>query len=316
MTSAADIQASLLDKINRTDRYSLRIWSNASGMQLTPFTGWYASDFTGSGIPYYGENTQAKAEGGYGATCADLGAGKFGLFMNGFETATAPGQTSWALGWGGPVRNKVKNWQGTRDFHYTYKEKFAVNYWTQPNTGEFTYLSLFIRDTTSPTGQYINLTIHTWDHRTAAEFSWTDQVGLAPLSNEVGYQTGVMPYLQVALGKNSIYVSSYGDPYTNGPRTPGDTFTRTGTITKAQMANIIAKFKTLALKAGEYDAIGRTDIGDKVRAIANMSNNPEDYEIFEVFIQGEQYQVNPGQNKPNCHFGVSYSDVDINTWVV
>lgn len=79
------------------------------------------------------------------------------------------------------------------------------------------------------------------------------------------------------------------------------------------MANIIAKFKTLTLKAGEYDAIGRVDLGNEVRAIANMSNNPEDYEIYEVFMQGEQYQMNPGLNKPNCHFGVSYSNVDIYT---
>jgi len=313
MTSATDIQASLLDKINRTDKYSLRIWANAGGMLLTPFSGWYASDFTGSGVPYYGENTQVKAEGAYGATCADLGAGKFGFFMNGFETAIAPGQQSWALGWGGPIRNKVKNWQGNSSFHYTYKEKLGIDNWFQSNTGEFTYLSLFIRDTTSTSNQYISLTVYTWDRRTEAEYSFTDNADLAPLTDDAGYLTGVLPYLGVALGKNNTYVSSLGDGFTHGPRTPGDTFTRTGSISKLQMSNIIARFKTLVSKAGEYDANGRVDIGNKIRDIANMSNNPDDYEIFEVFIQAEQYQVNPGLSKPNCNFGVSYSDVDIHS---
>ena len=313
MNSATDIQASLLDKINRTDRYSLRIWANASGMELTPFSGWYASDYTGSSVPYYGDNTQVKADGTVGATCADLGAGQFGLFMNGFETACAPGQQSWALGWGGPVRNKVKNWQDGSQFRYTYKEKFAASYWVQQGTGEFTYLSVFIRDTTSVTDQYVSLTIYSWDHRTEAEYSWTDQLGLAPLTDASGKLTGVLPFLGVALGKNNTYVTSHADPYTPGPRTPGDTFTRTGAISWAQMANIIAKFKTLSLQAGDYDAKGQVEIANHIRAIANLSDNPDDYEIFEVFIQGEQYQTNPGLNKPNCHFGVSYSDVDIYT---
>ena len=50
--------------------------------------------------------------------------------------------------------------------------------------------------------------------------------------------------------------------------------------------------------------------------IANMSNNPADYYVDEVFIQGEQYNINQGQTFPNCHFGANYSDVTVCTWEV
>ena len=313
MTSAMDLQASLQDKINRQDKYALNIWGNASGIPLTPFDGWWANDFTNSGVPYYGQNTQVKADGLYGATCADLGSGSVGFFLNGYETANIPGQPFWSMSFGGPTRNRIRNWAGTRDFHYTYQERFGYSYFSDPQCMAYSYLGMFVEDMT--TGETMNITVNTWDKRDGVSWAISDMIDIVDVRDLAGNVTDILPFITIGLGASSM-IDSYGDPFTYGPRNWGDTYTRTGTITQAKMYALIQAYKTLAARAPQYAARGEHAAAAKLNRIATMSNNPGDYELYFFGLQAELGHYPDFVSLSGGQYGVSYHNVNLCTWEV
>lgn len=323
MTSAADLQAPITSHlVSGSAHHKLHLWDAANGAELVPTNTWKTGVYAGGTNPV-GQTNNAIQVGADKSTSAHIGNGEVGFFLNGFSTTLKPEQNYWSMSFGNAPRNSnIMSWSGTNDFHYAYKQEFKTIYMEDFACG-YSYVGMFILDVT--TQKVVSVVLADWDSRISA--SGGDYAAIAPVQNPDGSLSQVIPFIGGTLG-NSSFVESYGDHYNKG-NVAGMIFQRYGTITRANMQNMIAAFKGLSANAPHYDTLaaeelsnnGATptylkylDIAKELRGFTKMSNNTSDYQVIGIGLQPELANTKNGLDRVKGQVGLTYKDVVFSTW--
>lgn len=323
MTSAADLQAPISSHLDSgSAHHKLHLWDAANGAGLVPTGTWNTGVYAGGTNPV-GQMNNAIQAGDEKSTSAHIGNGEVGFFLNGFSTTLKPEQSYWSMSFGDSPRNSnIMSWSGTNDFHYAYKQEFKTIYMEEHACG-YSYVGMFILDVT--TQKVVNVVLGDWDSRPSA--TGADYAAMAPVQNPDGSLMHVIPFIGGTLG-NSNFVESYGDHFNRG-NVSGLSFQRFGTITRQNMQNMIAAFKSLAASAPHYDTLaaeelsknGNTqtyrkylDIAKELRAFPGMSNSPAEYKVIGIGLQPELANTQNGLDRVKGQVGLTYKDVVFTTW--
>ena len=226
-------------------------------------TTWDASPYTGNGIVPNGSNELGYNDmnGGWGSTTIQSAAGKIGLFLNGFSTATHTSPI-YVHQWSMSVANKSyagndRPWANGKWLHCAAQIRLHGQYFVNGACG-YSYLVLPLHDTTSGKGLHIlyNLT----DSRTSMPIGT-----MAGISIEAG---GVQIAFAQADVHNSHtqYMQNLGANARRGTGNSVDLFWFL--VGPQHLQNLIAKARTLP-------------------GFANLSTNSADYVMNVLSLQPE-----------------------------
>ncbi|MGF6212349.1 hypothetical protein ABIE32_002220 [Comamonas sp. 4034] len=330
MSSAVDLQGPISNHLpGGSAPNKLHMWDNGSGPNdLTPYSGWNMSPYTYSGHPPTSTYQAKSVPDVPGTTGCSIGDGILSFWQNGFETKLVQNQFYNSMSFGDEPRNQVFNWEGTKDFHFRYRQTFGYFYSGLPDYCAYSYITLIIYD--KSINRSITLMINDWDSRPGRIVG--EYTGFAPIYNPDGSLAYLMPYAGADLG-HSTFVDNYGDSKSTGDLN-SQARIRVGTITQQNLRNLITAYRQMGSdKIPEYQAKAAAELAahngqpttayyaylavvEELNDIANMSLDVSNYKVTNIGIQPE-HAVDSAtfRSLPMGQFGMTYNEVMFCTWV-